>query len=163
MLNIKMCDMLRTRLAKDPIVNCFLHTTSSFHIFRPSSHVETYAYIEFFKGGGAHRKGGGLAKFFLMYFMIFDIFETIFSASLVLFIRKLTRFPRICAQILFKTDIFNFFSSQKGGGRARAQEPPPPYIRHWVIRNICLIRTANWLNSHILLNYICYSRIRGFT
>ena len=78
-----------------------------------------------FERGGRIEKGGARENF-IRYFMKFDIFETIFSANLVHFIRKLARFPRICAQILFKTDIFNFFFSQKGGG-ARAQEPPPLY------------------------------------
>ena len=82
-------------------------------------------HIEFLKGGGRIEKGGA-REMFSTYFMKFDIFETIFSANLVHFIRKLTRFPRICAQILFKTDILNFFPPKKGG-RARAQEPPPLY------------------------------------
>ena len=80
----------------------------------------TVAYIEFLKGGGRIEKGGARENF-IRYFMKFYIFETIFSANLVHFIRKLARFPRICAQILFKTDIFNFIFSQKGGGsRTRA-------------------------------------------
>ena len=82
------------------------------------------AYIEFLKAGGAHRKGVSRENF-IRYFMKFDIFETIFSANLVHFIRRLARFPRVCAQILFKTDFLNFFPPKKGGG-ARAQEPPPP-------------------------------------
>ena len=59
--------------------------------------------------------------------MKFDIFETIFSANLVHFIRNFARFPRICAQILFKTDILNFFPPKRGGGLAHRSPPPPIY------------------------------------
>ena len=53
-------------------------------------------YRIFERGGGRVEKRGAPENF-IRYFMKIDIFETIFSANLVNFIRKLARFPRIYA------------------------------------------------------------------
>ena len=75
-----------------------------------------------FERGGRIEKGGARENF-IRYFMKFDIFETIFSANLVHFIKRLARFPRIYAQILFKTDFLFFFLPEEGGSRTGAHPP----------------------------------------
>ena len=78
-----------------------------------------------FERGGALRIGVGSRKFYKVFYEILHLRNHFFGKFGPLHQKFSTFSMYICAQILFKTDILNFFPPKRGGLAHRS--PPPLY------------------------------------